>query len=195
MLPWFNHVAKVRIFSLPPNVYSNFKTFSMSSLLLMRYVWPLTSMKPYLAKAHTVGGQPSSPRSSPSSMSRNQSGVVVRFSPFWKSADNHNLCHSMLQMSVVRYWKLFSTFVESSNWRYILESVFYAFVENVVVFFAEGSGQHSFLVYSIVTGALRPDVSHIYRVWGIGTFTWFEVATTYHMVNEISLTLFFFITD
>ena len=32
-------------------------------------------------------------------------------------------------------------------------------------------GQHSFLVYSIVNGrALPPDVSHIYRVWGIGAF-------------------------
>lgn len=35
---------------------------------------------PSLAEAHTVGGHPS--RSSPSSMSRNQSGEVVRFSPF-----------------------------------------------------------------------------------------------------------------
>jgi len=39
---------------------------------------------------------------------------------------------------------------------------------------------------------LCPDVSHIYRVWGIGAFIFIQVATTFDLVNEISLTLSFY---
>ena len=116
MLPWFNHVAKVRIFSLPPNVYSKFKTFSMSSLLLMRYVWPLTSTNPYLAKAHTVGGQPSSPKVITFFDVEKSEWRSCQIQSLLKVCDNHDLCHSMLQMSVVRIREIISTFVGSSNW-------------------------------------------------------------------------------
>ena len=55
-------------------------------------------------------------------------------------------------------------------------------------------GRHSFLVYSIVNGrSVCPDVSHIYRVWGIGIVYFCSgLSTTFHKINGISLTLFLY---
>lgn len=62
----------------------------------------------------------------------------------------------------------------------------------MVVFNAEGDGQHSFLVYSIVKGhTIRPIVSHIYRVWGIGRLSLHRFYHNLRLGERNGLTLFF----
>ena len=53
-------------------------------------------------------------------------------------------------------------------------------------------GTHSWYIL-LWTGKLCPDVSHIYRVWGIGiVYFCLGLTTTFIQANEIGLTLFFY---
>ena len=84
-----------------------------------------------------------------------------------------NFVFQCSNMSVVRFKKIFFTFVVAEKSAHTYWKVFSHVLCGKCGSFQNRriDGQHSFLVYSIVKGrSVRPDVSHIYRVWGIGAF-------------------------